>query len=521
MDKEDQEILNLIGNEKVSSYANRLGEIYISTASVGSKKEKGQFFTPIEIADFMGKQIHADRSSISVLDPGCGTAILSCSLIENICRNNLIKEIKLVVYETDSDVIPYTKKVLDYLKGNLLKQGIKLSHIIHNEDFVLSNYYALDTEPTIGQTEPDKFDIIISNPPYFKLSKEDKRVKISQAVINGQPNIYSLFMAISSGLLNDTGQLIFIVPRSFTSGRYFRLFRDFFLKNIRITFIHLFNTRKDTFSKDNVLQETLIIKGYKKKKSDSDNSIIISSSEGITDLDNPFQKIYPQKDLIDISSIEKIIHLPVNDTEEAIIKLFKTWSGSLNKYDIQISTGPVVAFRSEDFLQEDSGINNAPLFWLHNVVKMLTDHPVHRNGKKQYIEISQATKSVLLPNKNYVFLRRFSSKDDKSRLIAAPYFCSTSKAQLIGVENKLNYIYRPKGHLDRFEAMGISALLNSDLFDTYFRTFNGNVNVSATELREMPMPLLEIIREIGKLLILKNNFSMENVNEIVNSFFKI
>jgi len=519
MDKEDMKALNHIENEKASSYANRLGEFYISTVSAGSKKEKGQFFTPIKIADFMGVQIHVNKSSISILDPGCGTAILSCSLIENICKNRFVKDIKLVTYETDPDVIPYTKKALDYLKECLLKDKIKLSYIIYSEDFVLSNYHVLNQGLRIEQLKSDKFDIIISNPPYFKLSKEDKRVKVSQSIINGQPNIYSLFMAISSVLLNDDGQLIFIVPRSFTSGRYFRLFRDFLLKNISISFIHLFNTRKDTFSKDNVLQETLIIKGC--KKNNSDNSIIISSSQGIADLNNPVQKLYPQRDLIKLDSVEKIIHLPVNDTEEAIIKLFKTWNGSFNKYDIQISTGPVVAFRSKDFLQEDSDINSAPLFWLHNVIKMLTDHPVHRNDKKQYIEISQATKSVLLPNKNYVLLRRFSSKDDKSRLIAAPYFCSTSKAQFIGVENKLNYIYRPKGHLDRSEAMGISALLNSDLFDTYFRTFNGNVNVSATELREMPMPSLDTIKEIGKKLILKNNFSTENVNEIVNSFFKI
>jgi adenine-specific DNA-methyltransferase len=283
----------------------------------------------------------------------------------------------------------------------------------------------------------------------------------------------------------------------------------------------LFNTRKDTFSKDNVLQETLIIKGEKTSLLITDNSVIVSSSEGIVDLNKPIQKSYPLTDLIDINSIEKIIHLPVNDKEEGIIRLFKSWTGSLNKYDIQISTGPVIAFRSEDFLLENPKSDSAPLFWLHNVIKMLTDHPVIRNGKKQYIEISQSTISILLPNKNYVFLRRFSSKDDKSRLIAAPYFCSISKAKFIGVENKLNYIYRPKGHLERFEAMGISALLNSDLFDTYFRTFNGNVNVSATELREMPMPPLEIIEEIGKLLVLKNDFSIENVNDIVNSFFNI
>lgn len=520
MTKEDQDILNPIENESASSYANRLGERYSYNDSAGSKKEKGQFFTPIGIADFMGKQIFTDKTSLSILDPGSGIGILSCSLIENITKENTIRNIKLVVYEIDISVLPYTKQALDYLKQTLRKKGTELSYIINNKDFVLSNYQALDS-PRMMQDDLEKFDIIISNPPYFKLSKEDIRVKVSQSIINGQPNIYSIFMAISSCLLNDDGQLIFIVPRSFTSGRYFRLFRNFFLSNIQISFIHLFNTRKDTFSKDNVLQETLILKGKKKILSDTDNLIIISSSQSINDLDTPKQKSYPLKDLIDTDSIEKIIHLPVNTEEEEIIKLFKTWNGSLNKYDIQISTGPVVAFRSEEFLLENPETDSAPLFWLHNVIKMLADHPVNRKDKKQYMMITQASKGILLPNKNYVLLRRFSSKDDKSRLIAAPYFCSTSKANFIGVENKLNYIYRPKGHLERFETMGISALLNSDLFDTYFRTFNGNVNVSATELREMPMPPLEIIKEIGKQLVLKNDFSIENVNEIVNSFFKI
>lgn len=522
MTKDNRDIVNPVENERPSAYANRLGKLYISSVSTNSKKEKGQFFTPIEIADFMGKQISIEKPSISILDPGCGTAILSCCLVENIVNNNITKNINLVTYETDSDVIPYTRKSLEYLKEYLRLKGIVLIFSIYNEDFVLSNYYALIDveEPQMMRPQINRFDVIISNPPYFKLAKEDTRVKVSQSIINGQPNIYSIFMAVSAGLLNESGELIFIVPRSFTSGRYFRLFRNFFLKKMRITFIHLFNTRKDTFSKDSVLQETLIIKGCKEDLK-SENRILISNSEGIIDLDNPIQKVYQQNDLIDIKSGEKIIHLPVNDTEEAIIKLFKTWDGSLNKYNIQISTGPVVAFRAGEYLQEKEEINSAPLFWLHNVVKMLSHHPVYRNGKNQYIEISSATKSILLPNKNYVFLRRFSSKDDKSRLIAAPYFCSTSKSQFIGVENKLNYIYRPKGHLDRFEALGISALLNSDLFDTYFRTFNGNVNVSATELREMPMPPLDTIIEIGELLILRNNFSIENVNEIVNSFLKI
>lgn len=116
-------------------------------------------------------------------------------------------------------------------------------------------------------------------------------------------------------------------------------------------------------------------------------------------------------------------------------------------------------------------------------------------------------------------MRRFSSKDDNSRLIAAPYFGNMTSCAHVGIENKLNYIYRPKGHLNRMEVMGIAALLNSDLFDNYFRTFNGNVNVSATELREMPMPPLEVIESIGKDLIAMNDYSMVNVNKIVNKYF--
>ncbi len=132
--------------------------------------------------------------------------------------------------------------------------------------------------------------------------------------------------------------------------------------------------------------------------------------------------------------------------------------------------------------------------------------PLNKAGKGEYIRICDHSLSLLIPNKNYIFLRRFSSKDDASRLIATPYFADGVDADLIGVENHLNYIYRPNGHLDRSEILGLAAILNSNLFDTYFRTFNGNINVSATELREMPLPPLDTIKQIGNAIILSNNF---------------
>ena len=106
-------------------------------------------------------------------------------------------------------------------------------------------------------------------------------------------------------------------------------------------------------------------------------------------------------------------------------------------------------------------------------------------------------------------------------MCSSDLFVDITQAEFIGVENHLNYIYRPKGHLDRNEILGLSALLNSNLFDLYFRTFNGNINVSATELREMPLPPLEDIKEIGNQIIMKNDVSQEIVDEIVQDHFKL
>ena len=72
------------------------------------------------------------------------------------------------------------------------------------------------------------------------------------------------------------------------------------------------------------------------------------------------------------------------------------------------------------------------------------------------------------------------------------------KTEFVGLENHLNYLYRPKGDLDEDEAIGLAALLNCELLDTYFRISNGSTQVNATELREMPFPPLEVIVDIGR-----------------------
>lgn len=510
-----------LDGEKPSQFAERVGRMYADATVQKDKKHKGQFFTPLAISQFMGRlATPSEKDSVSVLDPGCGLAILSCALIEHLVEDSKLETIALTLYETDKNVVPLTGIVLSYLQEWCKKQGFRMNYQLNESDFVLDKCEYLDSDNSIfgAMNVGERFDYIISNPPYFKLAKDDVHTRSCASIVDGQTNIYALFMAICTKLLENDGQMIFITPRSFASGRYFQSFRDFLFRHVHIDLIHLFNTRKDTFSKDEVLQELVIMRMH---HAGEVKNIIVSFSQGIRDLDQPHQKEYPAADIVDVDSVEKVIYLPVDSRDEAILSMFRSWDGNMEKYGIKISTGPVVAFRAYDFIVSEPGKDTVPLYWLHNVVKMLCDHPVQKKDKGQYIKVTSETKTALLPNKNYVLLRRFSSKDDSSRLVAAPYFGNMSQYEAVGIENKLNYIYRPKGHLRRDEVMGLTALLDSEMFDAYFRTFNGNINVSATELRMMPLPPIETIREIGRKIILRNNYSIDFINDLVLDYFKI
>lgn len=504
--------------ELPSEYADRLGIYYAKQVSQKHKKESGQFFTPTPIAYLMASFCNMTGNCLRILDPGCGTAVLTCALIEHLTEQNPNLEfIDLVAYETDSELISFSQKTLSYLKKWLQLKGVSFKYLLHIHDFILDNAKALQN----SSNNQDCFDIIISNPPYFKLAKDDEKAIAAKELVSGQPNIYSIFMGIASKLLNENGELIFITPRSFASGNYFKAFRELFFNTVQIDKIHLFNSRKDTFSRDSVLQETVIVKAIKSDINPK-KQVTVSSSIGIKDIYEPTIKYFPSSELIDLNSKEKILHLPTNDKEESVLNLVTSWGNNLMDYDIHISTGPVVSFRSWDFIQnnyENGTVFLAPLFWLHNVNKMSLEWPITSKNKGQFIKIEPTSNSLLIPNKNYILLRRFSTKDDKSRLIAAPYFCNYAKSNFIGVENKVNYIYRKKGHLERSEVAGLCALLNSELFDIYFQIFNGNVNVSATELREMRFPPINDIKEIGKKIILSNDYSMNKVNQIVNEYF--
>ena len=491
-------------DERPTCRADRIGAGVVARKTAAQRKAGGLYLTPIPVADFMATYVSANQSRVRVLDPAAGSGILLCAVVEHLAVNNdRLREVHLVAYETDPDLQDALSEVFNDLKAWAAHRGIELKAQLEKRDFILAHGNALRANAQLfdlQSTEP--FDLVIANPPYFKISKSDRRAQGANAVVFGQPNIYALFMAAGAALLREGGEFLYITPRSFASGPYFRLFRERFFADLRPLNVHVFGSRRETFSRDEVLQENIILQGVRESAWQSGGrgfKLQISSSGGIADLDRATHRTLPLEEAFDMSSSERVLRLPILKGEDDAVKLVDSWQGSLHQYGMNISTGPVVPFRATEFLV-DAAIpaeSLAPLIWMNHVHAMRVSFP---NGarKPQYIEQSAMQRSLLLPNRNYVLLRRFSAKEETRRLVAAPWFRHLFSCRWVGIENHLNYIHRPGGELDADETVGLAALLNSELLDTYFRVSSGNTQVSATELRAMPLPSLDKIKLIGQ-----------------------
>ena len=492
--------------ERPSAYADRMGEWHAVRATDEYKRRHGFYLTPIAVADFMASHIHIAKRRIRILDPAAGAGILSCAAVESLLsRNASIDSIELTTYEIATDISISLQRVMKYLADWCRSEyGVNMSISITCADFVLENSHTLirSEEGQYDSCTQNAFDLIISNPPYFKIKKSDPRALAAQRVVHGQPNIYSLFMAISATLLNTNGMTIYITPRSYTSGAYFRRFREFFFNIVQPLNIHVFESRKDAFKREEVLQENIITVARRDPRwpeQGHNRSVTISSSQGIGDIKRPSRQNVALRSVLNLTSSEKVLRLPVSEQDSHLMDIIDAWPCTLDTLGLAISTGPVVAFRATGLIAFRGLVphTHVPLYWMNHVLPMKVKWPIKRH-KPEYIS-RQCAKSLLVKNQNYVLLRRFSAKEELRRLTAAPYIANAHGISYpeVGFENHLNYIHRPNGELTEDETWGLAAIYSSRALDTCFRCINGNTQVNATELRSMRLPSHDSIIRLG------------------------
>lgn len=473
-------------------------DCFISAVPKSKRKKYGQFFTNMTTAKFMAALFDFDLSKpkLRILDAGAGSGILSVAVIDRLVHDGYKGEIHLTCYEIDKQVLSLLETNLDLVKS---KYGVYYEIIEANYITcqTFENGYFLDDGNSV-------YDYIIGNPPYLKISKDANEAKMMSSICYGAPNLYFLFWAMGIHNLKQDAELVYIVPRSWTSGAYFKQFRQYLFANCVITDMHLFESRDKVFDGESVLQETIIIK-VKKTTEKPDYINITSSSTSTFDDVVKFSAPYGT-----IVAQNQFVYLATNEKDVKVLKQVNNFDTTLPDINMPMQTGIIVDFRTREVLRNQLEDDSYPLFYSQHIKDGRVIWPLGKEGEV----IKTDRKGYLQENSDFLMVKRFTSKEEERRLQCGIYLKKKySQFPYISTQNKINFIKCDSPCV----TYGLYVLLNSTLYDNYYRILNGSTQVNSTEINQMPIPKRQIIEEMGRELMHKE-LSVVNCNKILNKW---
>ena len=347
-----------------------------------------------------------------------------------------------------------------------------------------------------GSTPP-AFDAAIANPPYRKISTDSAERRALHSVRIETSNLYTAFIALIQRLLVSNGQLVGITPRSFCNGPYFQPFREDFLNNLALRRLHVFESREAAFREDSVLQENIIFHAVKGRS--QPRKIVVSSSSGERG-DVIAESVFPFAEIVHSLDAERFIHIPSAPCHTSAKKTMDRLSSSLASLGVSVSTGRVVDFRLKESLRWRPEKGTVPLVYPCHFNGGTVHWPKLEARKPNAILDNDETHQWLVPSGVYLLTKRFTSKEERRRLVACIFDPDEVKARWLGFENHLNYFHANGHGLDRSLAVGLFVFLNSTVVDQYFRRFSGHTQVNATDLRKLAYPNRDTLQAMGNEL---------------------
>ena len=486
---------------------------YLHLVSIKMRKQLGQYATPQKIVRYILESVNyvSTKSIINkkIIDPSCGSGVF---LIEaariylislkkaNIPQSKWYPLITSAIAGIDIDprACFFTRLNLSMLLAPAILEFATKNNV---EDLTPLPVYCTDTlELFVSEESRDgfmygdlnillrnRFDFVVGNPPYFKISGLSKKLKSAfSESIYGHPNAYGLFIHAGIDMLKTRGKLGFVVPRSMLSGLYFKNLRGFIEKNTAVKGITNISERKKTF--DHVLHGTMILILERNKNAD-DKKVTISSVQSSNDLDI-HNRIAVHRNQI----IQRLNGTTVWFVAESvdmyniinrIIKEHPLLSGQ--EINCRAKTGQIVWNRAKPLLAGTQQPDTLPLIWATDVRKFGFTFNRMGTSRPCFLKVTSKTKNLIVKGP-CIMVQRITADEQYSRIVASlPHgFC---KKQLNGyfVENHLNII-QPSKRGTKTDLYFLLGVLNSEIVEFFFRAMNGNTQVSATELNLLPIP---------------------------------
>jgi hypothetical protein len=429
----------------------------------------GQFFTPSAVATYMASLLEfPSRKPAHLLDPGAGIGSLTAAAV-----HRTKSRVAVTCYElepTFQDELALTLKNLPNAVGT-----------IEPRDFIEHAVRLISAGKTPGYTHA------ILNPPYKKINTGSVHRALMRKIGLETSNLYTCFLACTIALCQPGAHVVAIIPRSFMNGLYFKPFRYWLLEHTALTHVHVFDSRSKAFSDDDVLQENVILK------------LIVGGEQGHVQVTSSTDQHFHDMRVRDCGFDEVVI--PGDEEQFMHVPTLGSPSSDglpgamLREIGLDVCTGPVVDFRHKEHIHKEAQPDAVPLLYASHFAGGF-EWP--KDGRKpNSIERNPETEKWLMPKGCYVILKRFSSKEEKRRVVAYLFDGDRLPGDAVGFENHLNVIHKDKRGLPRALAKGLVEYLNSQEVDDYFRVFSGHTQVNATDLRRMKYPPISELEKLG------------------------
>ena len=484
------------------------------------KSSLGQFFTDYSTSLFMASLFKDMTGHIKLLDPGCGPCSLTAAFLDEAIMRDSCRSISVDACDVDSNLTPNIKESLRKCDEVASSSEVSFKWQYDVADFIISaDEYCF--------SKFNYYTHAIINPPYKKiLQNSDHRKSLREMGVE-TVNLYTGFVSVAINKLRQGGEMVVIIPRSFCNGSYYQSFRESLLKETSIEQIHIFDSRKDIFKDDKILQENIILHLIKGKKQ---GKVLISSSNRSDFKFNKdknkviasgmSERIVEFSEVVSPLDKNSFITIVTNDEDAEIVKKISIFNSNLDDLGVMVSTGAVVDFRMRNDLRDNLVAGSVPLLFPSHISSGTVEWP-KQSKKANAINISEDSRPCLWLNQGYyILVKRLSSKEESRRIFAVTYKC-THPSKFIGFDNKLNVIHLSKIGMDEALAKGLCLYLNSTLLDKYYRLFGGHTQVNATDLISLKYPSDDSLRKLGSNLPDKN-LTQEEIDDAINmEFFKM
>lgn len=401
------------------------------------------------------------RMRNALQEKGCHPKEIVARISENLSGN-----------DTSSTLISFSEAFLKLALASVIQEaGCELSVRITQGDGLRN--WRWSNRPTV----------VICNPPYRKLKAvEAAQYKATfREALQGQPNIYALFIEQALRIGRSYGLVGLLTPTSYLAGQHFSNLRRHICDASQIQSIDILGNRSSTFL--NVEQETAITTIRTGEKPEhQDVAVSVWSETG-------FESV----GLIRLRTDGEPWVLPRSAKDDALIRLAEKSPYRLRDYGYTPRVGAMVAYRSSrvTYSSAESCIGRlvVPLIWATDITPQ--GEFVHGRQHRQrtpelFIEITSRYAPGVL-SQPAVLLQRLTSSDQSRRLVAAAIpdeFLKKHSAYVC--ENHVVALMQEQG--SEWKPIELAALLRTSLVDRVYRAISGSSNVGTYELSQMPLP---------------------------------